>query len=63
MTLDESTTIINLDDGLTVTVFPVSQGYMTRMIDDDSGGIVGQRIFPNEQDALIYARRIAGVTA
>lgn len=68
MTLDElkvlfdTTTIINPDDGLTVTVFPVSQGYMARMIDDDSGNIVGQRIFPNEQDALTYARRIAGVT-
>ena len=68
MTLDElkvlfdTTTIINPDDGLTVEVFPVSQGYMARMTDDDSGGIVGQRIFPNEQDALTYARRIAGVT-
>jgi hypothetical protein len=62
MTLDESTTIINPDDKLTVTVFPVLQGYMTRMTDDDSGNIVGQRIFPNEQDAINYARRIAGVT-
>ena len=60
--LFDTTTIINPDDGLTVTVFPVSQGYMTRMVDDDSGNIVGQRIFPNEQDAITYARRIAGVT-
>ena len=63
MTLDESTTIINPDDGLTVTVFPVSQGYMARMVDDDSGNIVGQRIFLNEQDAINYARHISGVTA
>jgi hypothetical protein len=44
------------NDGLTVEVFPVKQGFMARMIDDDSGGIVGQRIFPHEVDAIIYAR-------
>ena len=43
-------------DGLTVEVFPVKQGFMARMVDDDSGGIVGQRIFPQEADALTYAR-------
>ena len=68
MTLDElkvlfdTTTIINPDDGLTVKVFPVEQGFMARMVDDDSGNIVGQRIFPNEQDAINYARHILGVT-
>lgn len=60
--LFDTTTIINPDDGLTVTVFPVLQGYMARMVDDDSGNIVGQRIFPHEGDALIYARHISGVT-
>jgi hypothetical protein len=44
------------NDGLTVEVFPVKQGFMVRMIDDDSGGIVGQRIFPREVDAITYAR-------
>jgi hypothetical protein len=32
------------------------------MIDDDSGGIVGDRIFPNEPAALDYAHKIIGVT-
>jgi hypothetical protein len=44
------------NDGLTVEVFAVERGWMARMIDDDSGGIVGQRIFPHEVDALVYAR-------
>lgn len=44
------------NDGLTVEVFSVERGHMARLIDDDSGGIVGQRIFPNEADALTYAR-------
>jgi hypothetical protein len=44
------------NEGLTVEVFPVERGFMARMIDDDSGGIVGQRIFPQEVDAIAYAR-------
>ena len=66
MTLSElfdTTTIVNPDDGVTVTVFPVARGYLVRMTDDDSGGIVGQRIFPLETDALAYAHKIAGVDA
>ena len=44
------------NDGLTVEVFPVERGHMARLIDDDSSGIVGQRIFPREVDAITYAR-------
>ena len=65
MTLNElfdTTTIVNPDDGVTVTVFPVARGWMTRMVDDDSGGIVGDRIFPTEPAALAYAHKIIGVT-
>jgi hypothetical protein len=46
---------------LTVTVFPVARGWMTRMVDDDSGNIVGQRLFTDEAPALAYAHKIAGV--
>ena len=66
MTLNElfdTTTIVNPDDGVTVTVFPVARGWMTRMVDDDSGNIVGQRLFTGESDALAYAHKIAGVDA
>ena len=66
MTLNElfdTTTIVNPDDGVTVTVFPVARGWMTRMVDDDSGNIVGQSLFTNEPDALAYAHKIAGVDA
>ena len=64
MTLSElfdTTTIVNPDDGVTVTVFPVARGWMARMTDDDSGNIVGQRLFTNELAALAYAYKIAGV--
>jgi len=64
MTLSElfdTTTIVNPDDGLTVTVFPVARGWLVRMTDDDSGNIVGQRIYPLEVDALAYAHKIIGV--
>ena len=64
MTLSElfdTTTIVNPDDGVTVTVFPVARGWMARMTDDDSGGIVGQRLFTDEPAALAYAHKIAGV--
>ena len=54
-------TITNTDDGVTVEVFPVARGWLVRMVDDDSGGIVGQRIYPLETDALAYAHHIAGV--
>ena len=57
------TTIVNPYDGLTVKVFPVERGFMARMVDDDSGNIVGARIFPQEADALAYARYLSGVTA
>jgi hypothetical protein len=66
MTLNElfdTTTIVNPDDGVTVTVFPVARGWMARMTDDDSGGIVGQRLFTDEPAALAYAHKIAGVDA
>jgi hypothetical protein len=56
-----TTTLVN--DGLTVEVFPVARGWLVRMTDDDSGGIVGQRIYPLEVDALAYAHKIAGVDA
>jgi hypothetical protein len=56
-------TITNTDDGTTVEVFPVARGWLVRMTDDDSGGIVGQRIYPLEVDALAYAHHIAGVAA
>ena len=55
-------TLVNPDDGLTVEVFPVARGYLVRMTDDDSGNIVGQRIYPLEVDALAYAHKIIGVT-
>ena len=58
-TLFDTTTIVNPDDG--VTVFPVARGWMARMVDDDSGNIVGQSLFTNEPDALAYAHKIAGV--
>ncbi len=61
-TMFDTTTIINPDDGLTVTVFPVARGWLVRMTDDDSGNIVGQRIYPLEVDALAYAHKIIGVT-
>ena len=64
MTLSElfdTTTIVNPDDGLTVTVAPVARGYLVRMVDDDSGNIVGQRIYLLEVDAIAYAHKIAGV--
>ena len=66
MTLSElfdTTTIVNPDDGLTVEVFPVARGWLVRMIDDDSGNIVGQRLFTDEPAALAYAHKIAGVDA
>ena len=59
-TLFDTTTIVNPDDGVTVTVFPVARGWMARMVDDDSGNIVGQSLFTNEPDALAYAHKIAG---
>jgi hypothetical protein len=58
-----TTTLVNPTDGLTVEVFPVARGYLVRMTDDDSGNIVGQRLFTNEPDALAYAHKIAGVDA
>jgi hypothetical protein len=60
MTLSElfdTTTIVNPDDGLTVTVTPVARGWLVRMVDDDSG----QRMYPLEADAIAYAHKIAGV--
>jgi hypothetical protein len=57
-----TTTLVNPTDGLTVEVFPVARGWLVRMTDDDSGGIVGQRIYPLEVDAIAYARKIIGVT-
>ena len=59
--LFDTTTISNADDGVTVKVFPVTQGYMARLIDDDSGNIVGSRIFKDEGLALAYAHLIVGV--
>ena len=54
-----TTTLVN--DGLTVEVFPVARGWLVRMTDDDSGNIVGQRIYPLEADAIAYAHKIIGV--
>ena len=54
------TTLNNPDDGVTVTVTLVARGYLVRMTDDDSGGIVGDRIFPTESAALAYAHKIVG---
>lgn len=61
--LFETTTIVNPDDGVTVTVTPVARGWLVRMVDDDSGNIVGQRIYPLEADAIAYAHKSAGVDA
>ena len=55
-------TLTNPDDGLTVTVFPVLRGWMVRFVDDDSGNIIEQRIYPTETAALAYAHKIIGVT-
>ena len=55
-------TLTNPDDGLTVTVFPVSRGWMVRFVDDASGNIIEQRIYPSETAALAYAHKIIGVT-
>ena len=60
--LHDMTTLTNPDEGLTVTVFPVSRGWMVRFVDDDSGGIIEQRIYPTESAALAYAHKLAGVT-
>ena len=54
------TTINNPDDGVTVTITLVARGWLVRMVDDDSGGIVGDRIFLDETAALAYARKIVG---
>ena len=54
------TTINNPDEGITVTVTLVARGWLVRMVDDDSGNIVGDRIFPDEAAALAYARKIVG---
>ena len=59
--LTATATLVN--DGLTVEVFPVARGWLVRMTDDDSGGIVGQRIYPLEVDAIAYAHKITGVAA
>lgn len=59
--LTATTTLVN--DGVTVEVFPVARGWLVRMTDDDSGGIVGQRIYPLEADALAYAHKIIGAAA
>ena len=59
--LTATATLVNPDDGTTVEVFPVARGWLVRMTDDDSGGIVGQRIYPLEADALAYAHKIIGV--
>lgn len=59
--LTATTTLVN--DGLTVEVFPVARGWLVRMTDDDSGGIVGQRVYPLETDAIAYARKIIGAAA
>ena len=53
-------TLNNPDDGVTVTVTLVARGYLVRMVDDDSGGIVGDRIFTDESAALAYAHKIVG---
>ena len=60
--LTATATLVNPTDGLTVEVFPVARGYLVRMVDDDSGNIVGQRVYPLEVDALAYAHKIIGVT-
>ena len=62
MMLHHMITFTNPDDGLTVTVFPVLRGWMVRFVDDDSGGIIEQRIYPTESAALAYAHKIIGVT-
>ena len=56
-----TTTLVN--DGITVEVFPVARGWLVRMTDDDSGNIVGQRLFTDEPAALAYAHKIAGGVA
>jgi hypothetical protein len=58
----DTTTITNTDDGLSVTVFPVARGWMVRFVDDDSGNIISQSIYPTEAAALAYAHKLAGVT-
>jgi hypothetical protein len=66
MTLSElfdTTTIVNPDDGLTVTVFPVALGWLVRVRGDDQATLGGQNLFDNEADALAYAHKIAGVDA
>jgi len=56
------TTLTNPDDGLSVTVFQTERGWLVRFIDDDSGSIIEQRIYPTETAALAYAHKIIGVT-
>lgn len=55
-----TTTLVN--DGITVEVFPVARGWLVRFVDDDSGNIIEQRIYPTESAALAYAHKLAGVT-
>jgi hypothetical protein len=54
------TILKNPDDGVTVTITLAARGWLVRMIDDDSGGIVGDRIFADELAALAYAHKIVG---
>jgi len=56
-------TLTNPDDGLSVTVLQTEGGWLVRVfIDDDSGGIITQSIYPTEAAALAYAHKLAGVT-
>ena len=55
-------TLNNTEYGLSVTVLQTERGWLVRFIDDDSGGIIEQRIYPTEAAALAYAHKIIGVT-
>ena len=55
-------TLNNTEYGLSVTVLQTERGWMVRFVDDDSGGIIEQRIYPTESAALAYAHKLAGVT-
>ena len=55
-------TLNNTEHGLSVTVFQTERGWLVRFIDDDSGGIIEQSIYPTEAAAFAYAHKLAGVT-
>ena len=55
-------TLVNEEDGITVTVTRDDTKFHVRMRDDDSGNLLPHwSIYSNEAQAMRYAHRISGV--